>query len=878
MKNTVKNPLRPTFKRPTFKRPTFKRTNLALCAAMLSVLGVSGCASLTPPKQVQARVIETTRSNITTAAQVSNLTQSILLSAGLTQDDCVADWTACMDGLKSAFFSGEFDQEVLALLAEMSYTRALHLASQDRCQFAPDRAPIDPYYANAPLAPEVLARLQAEHHACRREYLSALYDTIRYSYAYLFFDSLTARTNQGNALVKDNDIKAQDLYHLAINALIGEVYKQQDGAFANAKDERRYTHDKTHDQIIVSSLHTGKDDTAYTLNLAIANDPYYLQNLNRGDEHVLSDLISIYDNRLANLQVTSTRAGLGVGFVGSLQGRQTKSVKHALENALQTKTSESTSQTPAQPLHTKDDPATRIHNMGHLLLTGVIVPQGDTLDDVLSTRTFNTYFFNPYKTQNISILGKDYPLMANFSATYATWLSENNLQQISLLNMLSTSDEAALPELFMLSPYNPEQQVIIMLHGLASSPTTWVNLTNNLLADPVLRNNYQVWQVAYSTNLPILENRYQIWRLIDAAFKQTDPTGKARASQQGVLIGHSMGGVIARMLVSDDDLLIKLNELDAAQNSETGNTATHSKFTATLLSQQYGQEFDERFTLHALPQINEAVFISAPFRGTDYADRWFTRAARRIISLPLNLTKAAGDILTNADNGDASLLGSLYLENGASQLSDRSSFVALTKDVQISDGVRYHTIVGNHTGQEIDGKAHSAGDMVGAGLSDGIVPFSSSHLAGAASETIITGGHNAHENPKTILQLRRILHNHLKDGGTDNRTTDKKPSQTTKTDDSPIQNQSSTSPIPSSNFDNAQDGFDEIQDGLENNLSSDLEQDFNSDLSNHSDGFSDETAHDKQSKDKTKTNLQDDLLDDIKTAAQNNAPISLPSE
>lgn len=46
-------------------------------------------------------------------------------------------------------------------------------------------------------------------------------------------------------------------------------------------------------------------------------------------------------------------------------------------------------------------------------------------------------------------------------------------------------------------------------------------------------------------------------------------------------------------------------------------------------------------------------------------------------------------------------------------------------------------------------------------LSDGIVPYTSAHLDGAASETVINGGHSIQENPQTILTLRRILHQQL---------------------------------------------------------------------------------------------------------------------
>lgn len=81
--------------------------------------------------------------------------------------------------------------------------------------------------------------------------------------------------------------------------------------------------------------------------------------------------------------------------------------------------------------------------------------------------------------------------------------------------------------------------------------------------------------------------------------------------------------------------------------------------------------------------------------------------------------------------------------------------MALIKDIQISPSVRYHSIIGNHT------NTNQQGDAVGKTISDGIVPYTSSHLEGAASEIIVEGKHNTHENPKTIVQLRKILHEHL---------------------------------------------------------------------------------------------------------------------
>ena len=47
----------------------------------------------------------------------------------------------------------------------------------------------------------------------------------------------------------------------------------------------------------------------------------------------------------------------------------------------------------------------------------------------------------------------------------------------------------------MLEPYNPNKKVIVLVHGLASSPEAWIRLTNDIMGDNVLREHYQVWQV-----------------------------------------------------------------------------------------------------------------------------------------------------------------------------------------------------------------------------------------------------------------------------------------------------------------------------------------------------------------------------------------------
>lgn len=64
--------------------------------------------------------------------------------------------------------------------------------------------------------------------------------------------------------------------------------------------------------------------------------------------------------------------------------------------------------------------------------------------------------------------------------------------------------------------------------------------------------------------------------------------------------------------------------------------------------------------------------------------------------------------------------------------------------------VRYHSIIGLY-------KPHGTLEQ----SSDGVVPYTSAHLAGAESGGVIPSWHSVQEMPAAILELRRILHLHL---------------------------------------------------------------------------------------------------------------------
>lgn len=801
---------------------------MLLAAAVL----LPACSTVTVDKQASAKTISAQRGNIVTDNALSSDTASALLSAGLNEQACMQQFDLCLTQLSDSMLNRHY-RPALAIFAELHYAKARQLSDSKNCRNALARPPLDPYYANAPLSEDDAKTQQKETDLCLTDYQARLFDAVKYSYTYLFYDSLThdfegAEQNRNSTraqsrIPNDNDIQTQDIYNAASNDVITQIYQSTENAnklmgdttveYLPITSTKRDNTDeaaianrpplkgKATDQVKVMKVTV--DD--YNLDIYLPNENNYLQNAHK-QTSALADLSSTYELRLSGLNSVSKRPGLGISLVASLDDRYTTTIRQLLVASLSGRLTNENKNTD------DSEPSSRIYPTGHLLLTGLIKPDGNSVLDALSSRKLDIHLYNPYQTESVNILNDDYPLAANFSAGYGLWLSENQLDGVGYLNLITRQPDAQLPKLFMLEPYDPDKRVLIMLHGLASSPATWVNLTNDILNDDKLRDNYQVWQIFYPTNLPILENRYQIQQLINSTYQQTDPNGQNRASQNSVIISHSMGAIIARMMLSDENLvddLDKLNDKDILSSNE-------KQQIRNALKTSFGEdELKERFELQALPQVDTAVFLSAPFRGTDYADRWFTRALRRIVYLPVGLVKTFTDNLaTIATQGDLAQnpLGALYLQNGASQLSDKSSFIELTKDITINERITYHSIIANNDADITKGLAQTqpngakidlsqavednAGNetasvdvsdntetsqlppepLVAAvtvnddisqalteRLSDGIVPYNSAHLDGAASETIINGGHSIQTNPQTILTLRRILHKQLQE-------------------------------------------------------------------------------------------------------------------
>ena len=154
--------------------------------------------------------------------------------------------------------------------------------------------------------------------------------------------------------------------------------------------------------------------------------------------------------------------------------------------------------------------------------------------------------------------------------------------------------------------------------------------------------------------------------------------------------------------------------------------------------------FDFRFDR----SIRRIIFISTPHRGSSMADNpvgwvgsWLTRPPAEFQDFFKRIYASNPDAFTPA----YAALGTGRLDS-VSSLSPRQPTLHILADLPIPDHVSTHSIIGNRGWKGPLKKS-----------SDGIVPYTSSHLEGADSEFIVPARHGAFRHPAAKAEILRLL-------------------------------------------------------------------------------------------------------------------------
>jgi len=344
-----------------------------------------------------------------------------------------------------------------------------------------------------------------------------------------------------------------------------------------------------------------------------------------------------------------------------------------------------------------------------------------------------------------SFLGQDsWPLARDFSTPFACFM--NSLVQRNLLSaMLNPVKYDRYSGLYMVEPYRPNKIPVVFVHGLMSSPETWGQMLNSLKYDPRIRQHYQFWFFAYSTGSPVPYVAKKLSRALQFAQQGCCTTPEATANfHKLVLVGHSMGGLIARVLL--------LKDPEAPFKRLTGRNWKQLK---EQLSEKEANLLSKILPLQEVsPCISRAIFMATPHRGSKVARRKIASLGTWLIRLPQKLqTKEEPfrKIWQKLMPDTPVPWAKKHFVTGIDNLHPDSLFVRSIGLASLNTDIPCHSIIGNRQASGV------------AGGSDGIVPYTSSHIDNVESECIVRSDHSVHRSPEAIREVLRILLLHLQE-------------------------------------------------------------------------------------------------------------------
>jgi pimeloyl-ACP methyl ester carboxylesterase len=342
---------------------------------------------------------------------------------------------------------------------------------------------------------------------------------------------------------------------------------------------------------------------------------------------------------------------------------------------------------------------------------------------------------DPTSVSRLEFGAAGFPLAANYTAAFARDFRDRQFQFQSALALLRFEDYADRIGLYRVTPFHPDKEPCIFIHGINSSPSTWDEVMNRIYGDESIRERHEFWTFGYPTGAPIpymaAELRESIRGML--AFRAAN----GARDQRITLVGHSMGGLLSK-----------------AMTFSSGDAEWNRLFTVTPdrldLPAEDREALRRMIYFDAIPEVRRVVFCAVPHRGADIVETPAARLLGGLIQVPTQLLLLSTRILTLSPDA-LTPEGFEFTRDrltSLDQLSKKAWTTAEFLNKPLNPGVSYHSLIGNLRGPTVPlGKT-----------GDGVVPYTSSHLEGVASEEVVRpAGHSVHRTEKGTAEIRRIL-------------------------------------------------------------------------------------------------------------------------
>ncbi len=355
-------------------------------------------------------------------------------------------------------------------------------------------------------------------------------------------------------------------------------------------------------------------------------------------------------------------------------------------------------------------------------------------------------FYDPRTVQAATLAGHTVPLESDLTTPLAYYLNEYPADKLALTGFFRADRLRGSTGLRLMEPYQPGKIPVLLVHGLLSSPATWAPLFNDLQGDPAIRERFQFWVYFYPTGDPYLTTAVDLRHALAKLRDELDPQHKDAALDDIVLVGHSMGGLVSKLLTVDggDDFWRLVSDEPFAQVKARPEVRT---------------DLEETFYFRRRPEVRRVVFLGTPHHGSRLSPSFPARLALRFVRAPKMFLDVASDLAQ--ENPDLNLT-TRQLPTSVDLLAPHAPALEVLAARPRPAGTHYHSVIGVAPKSSIVLERWLAGD--GQGPGDGVVPYASAHLDGVDSELVIPADHfHVHQHPLAVREVRRILLEHAKE-------------------------------------------------------------------------------------------------------------------
>lgn len=345
--------------------------------------------------------------------------------------------------------------------------------------------------------------------------------------------------------------------------------------------------------------------------------------------------------------------------------------------------------------------------------------------------------FDPRESDGVLVGETLLPMQSDISTPLAWFLTDPRNSLLETFAFFWPDKAKPLEGLYMVQPYDPDRIPVLMVHGIWSSPITWMEMFNDLQADPVLREKYQFWFYMYPTGEPLTFAVAKLRDRLKEVRQSCDPHGQNPKLDQTVMVGHSMGGLMAYLMTVDSE-----NKLWNALSQIPVEKIQADPATKSQIQRVFFFESDE--------SIDRIVTIASPFRGSGYSNFFTQWLSGSLVSLP-NTTSRLSQLIFKQNH--QSVWDRMFApRTSVDSLNRNSAVLQLVAQTALPDEVEHHNVIGISKGK-------TRRDW-----SDGVVKVESAAREDVDSEIHVKASHSKiHRHPTTIAEVRRVLLEHLED-------------------------------------------------------------------------------------------------------------------